>query len=209
MQNKSRIKAIISDLGGVLVRTREDGARELLARQLGLSLAELLDIIFCSPTAEAATLGVIPEEQHWLAIAGRLKLQVNELPAFRWKFWSSEMPDGSLLEYLKSLKPRYRLGILSNAWSDSEHEIRERLPGLLDFFDDVIFSAKVGLAKPDRRIYQLAVERLGVRPDEAVFIDDIEKNVHGAREAGLYAIHAHCGEEVIAELRQLLEKCDG
>jgi len=119
------------------------------------------------------------------------------------------MPEEQLLEYLKSLKPRYRLGVLSNAWSDSEREIRERLPGLLDFFDDVIFSAQVGLAKPDTRIYQLAVERLDVRPNEAVFIDDVEKNVQGAREAGLFAIHAHCSEQVITELRRLLEKCNG
>ena len=144
MQNQDKIKAIVTDLGGVLVRTREDSARERLAKQLGLSCAEMLDIVFRSPTAELATLGVIPEEQHWLAIAGRLNLKAEELPSFRWEFWSCEVPDEDLLVYLKSLKPRYRLGVLSNAWSDSEREIRARLPGLLDLFDDVIFSAQVG-----------------------------------------------------------------
>jgi HAD superfamily hydrolase (TIGR01509 family) len=206
MQNQDKIKAIVTDLGGVLVRTREDSARERLAKQLGLSCAEMLDIVFRSPTAELATLGVIPEEQHWLAIAGRLNLKAEELSSFRWEFWSCEVPDEDLLVYLKSLKPRYRLGVLSNAWSDSEREIRARLPGLLDLFDDVIFSAQVGMAKPDVRIYRLAVERLGVQPQEAVFLDDVGENTVGACRAGLHAICVQNGEQAIAELQQLLEE---
>ncbi len=206
MQNRNKIKAVITDLGGVLVRTREDDARERLAKQLGLTCSELLEIVFHSPTAELATLGIIPEEQHWLTIAERLNLKAEELPAFRWEFWSSEVPDENLLAYLKSLKPRYRLGVLSNAWSDSEGEIHARLPGLLNWFDDVIFSAQIGMAKPDVRIYRLAVERLGVQPSEAVFLDDVDKNVAGAVKAGLHAIRASSSEQVITELRQLLEE---
>lgn len=206
MQNRNKIKAIITDLGGVLVRTRKDGSRERLARQLGLTCPELLQIVFHSPTAELATLGIIPEEQHWLTIAGRLNLKVEELPAFRWEFWGSEVPDENLLAYLKSLKPRYRLGVLSNAWSDSESEIRARLPGLLDWFDDVIFSAQIGMAKPDVRVYRLAVERLGVQPSEAVFLDDVDENITGALKAGLHAIRVCSSEQVITELQRLLKE---
>jgi HAD superfamily hydrolase (TIGR01509 family) len=68
----------------------------------------------------------------------------------------------------------------------------------------VIISAEVGLAKPDPRIYQLALERLGVDPPEAVFVDDFLRNVEAARAAGLHAVHFKGPEQARAELEQLL-----
>jgi putative hydrolase of the HAD superfamily len=57
------------------------------------------------------------------------------------------------------------------------------------WFDDVISSADVGLAKPDHAIYRLAAERLGLPVEECLFIDDTERNVVAAREVGMAAIH--------------------
>ena len=56
-------------------------------------------------------------------------------------------------------------------------------------FDVVINSARVGVAKPNPRIYHKAAGALGVEPAACVHIDDVEDNVHGAREAGFAAIH--------------------
>ncbi len=206
MKNENKIKAIITDFGGVLVHTRDDSVYRQLAERRGLTPAEMWEIIFHSPSAQAATLGIIPEQEHWLSIAHSLNLKAEELPAFRSEFWSSQSVDENLLAYLKVLKPFYRLGILSNAWSDSEREIRETLPGLLDLFDDVIISSQVGIAKPDERIYHLAVERLNIQPQEAVLLDDIEDNIIGARNAGLNAILVRNSNQAIADLQQLLKK---
>jgi HAD superfamily hydrolase (TIGR01509 family) len=68
--------------------------------------------------------------------------------------------------------------------------------------DDILISAEVGLAKPDPRIYRLAAERLGVRPDEAVFVDDFAANVEGARAVGMRAIHFRPELDLRAALRQ-------
>ena len=109
-----------------------------------------------------------------------------------------------LVETLPSLRERYRLGLLSNANDDLRQMLTERWQ-ITDQFDDMIISAEVGLLKPDRRIYELAVSRLGVQPDEAVFIDDMPVNVEGARIAGLQAIQYLNNQQVIEDLESILQ----
>jgi len=61
---------------------------------------------------------------------------------------------------------------------------------LLDeFFDDVVISARVGMRKPEERIFQLALGRLGLSPGECVFVDDVEGNVAAALALGFVAVH--------------------
>ncbi|MCI0519409.1 MAG: HAD-IA family hydrolase, partial [Chloroflexi bacterium] len=73
-----------------------------------------------------------------------------------------------------------------------------------DAFDFMIISAEVGLVKPDERIYRLTVDRLGMRPEECIFVDDFSRNVDAAREFGLHAIHFKTTEQAQAELFGLL-----
>jgi len=80
----------------------------------------------------------------------------------------------------------YGTAILTNnvrEWGDGW---RATIP--MDVFDVVVDSSEVGLRKPDSAIYLLTCERLGVKPDEAVFLDDNERNCEGARAVGLHAI---------------------
>jgi epoxide hydrolase-like predicted phosphatase len=60
---------------------------------------------------------------------------------------------------------------------------------LLDVFDVVIFSAEVRLAKPDPRIYQLMLDKLGVQAAEAIFIDDFQENIDAAQALGIHGVH--------------------
>ncbi len=78
-------------------------------------------------------------------------------------------------------------GVLTNNAREFAEFWRPMLP-LDELFDDVVDSSEVGLRKPDPRIYALAVERLGVAPGEALFVDDAPGNVRGARAAGLEAV---------------------
>ena len=63
---------------------------------------------------------------------------------------------------------------------------------------------RVGLAKPDPRIYRLALERLRVAPEQAVFIDDVAANVEGARQVGMHAIRFQSPAQTRQELASLL-----
>ncbi len=69
----------------------------------------------------------------------------------------------------------------------------------------MIFSAEVGLAKPDRRIYELALEHLRVQPAEVFFVDDVQENVEAAQALGIAGIRFVNTEQTIADIKQYLK----
>jgi putative hydrolase of the HAD superfamily len=95
--------------------------------------------------------------------------------------------DEGFIPFAERFGGEYRFALLSNdvlAWSDY---IREYY-GVGRYFADVILSADTGLRKPDRRIFETALARLGVSADECVFIDNSVKNLLSARELGMDTI---------------------
>jgi epoxide hydrolase-like predicted phosphatase len=198
------IYAAIFDLGGVLVRTEERAPRAALAARLGMSYDELVQLIFDSQSAWKASLGEITAAQHWEAIRATLDLSPDQLQGIRRDFFGGDRLDEALVSFIRALRPRFKTGLLSNAWSDLRHYLENHWH-VTDAFDDLVISAEVGLAKPDAHIYRLAVERLAVAPEQAVFVDDYLENVNGARAAGLYAIQFQGLEQSRAELDRIIE----
>ena len=197
------IRAIIFDFGGVLVRMSDNTPRLRLAERLGVPLSQLDDLVFFSDSAQKASQGEFTIQQHWEAVRVELGIPPDEMPKFLQQYWSADDVNYELLAYIRTLRPRYKVGLLSNAWDDLRQTLHERwnIDGL---FDELIISAEVHLMKPDPRIYHLAVERLGVRAEEAVFIDDMVSNVDAAQAEGLFSIQFHDTQQVIAELQHLL-----
>lgn len=181
------IDAVIFDLGGVLVRTEDRQPRAELAAQFGMTYEELDDLVFVSPTGREATVGKLSTLDHWRSVLASLGLEESRLAEVQAGFWGGDRLDTALVDLLRSLRGRYRTALLSNAWDDLRQILIERW-GITDAFDEIIISAEVGLAKPDPAIYHLASQRLGVEPQQAVFVDDMLRNVHAAREQGMYAI---------------------
>lgn len=199
------IDAVIFDLGGVLVRTEDPAPRARLAQSLGMTPSELSRIIYDSETARLATLGAITTREHWDAVRHRLGLSAEKLKNVPAEFWGGDTLDEALVNYLRALRPRYKTALLSNAWDDLRRVVEESWK-ITDAFDEVIISAEVGLAKPDPRIYRLALARLDVEPEAAVFVDDFEENVEGARAVGMLAIQFRSPEQVLAELEKVLDQ---
>jgi len=106
------------------------------------------------------------------------------------------------LDFMRSLRPKIKVGLISNAWSGLRPWIVSQK--FEDIFDDMTISAEVGAAKPDARIYQHAVAKLGVRAEEAVFIDDMLANIEAARALGMHGIIFQGSEQVIADINRLL-----
>ncbi len=107
-----------------------------------------------------------------------------------------------MLEYIKLLRSNYKTAVLSNANIGSlERKIGKEW--LQACFDVVIVSADVGMVKPDSRIYTLTTERLGVEPNECVFIDDREIFLVVAREMGMKTILYESMERTKAALTKL------
>jgi HAD superfamily hydrolase (TIGR01509 family) len=200
------IKALIFDFGGVLVRMVDDRPRLMLAEQLQVPLSHLDDLVFFSDSARRASRGEIKVDQHWMAVGDALGIPSEDMPRFLEKYWSADDVNWELLDFIKSLHPRYKIGLLSNAWDDLRQTMHERW-NMDVLFDDLVISAEVGIVKPDPRIYQLAVERLGVHPDECVFIDDMLINVEAAHQQGLTAIQFVDTQQILADLRTVLDEC--
>ena len=112
-------------------------------------------------------------------------------------------PNEVLLTYIRAmLKPKYKIGIISNAVADWIAEILEA--GDIKLFDDIVISYKVGVNKPNPAIYRLGLEHLGVNPEEAVFIDDIEAYCEAAEAVGMQAIFYEDFAQMESELEKLL-----
>jgi len=196
------IRAVYFDLGGVIVRTGDREPRTKLAERLGMTYEELAKAVFENESSLRASLGAVSPQEHWADVIQRLGLPPSEADSVRQEFFAGDSLDLDLINFLRSLRPKYRTGLLSNAWSD----MRAYLIGqnIADVFDTIVISAEVGIMKPDARIYQLALEKLGVAPAEAVFVDDFIVNIEGARAVGMYAIQFTRPDQTLEELKQLL-----
>lgn len=109
-----------------------------------------------------------------------------------------------LVEWIRSHKDRYKIGLLSNVSEDTysmlfteddEHEL----------FDAVVLSSRIGITKPSPEAYQLMADRLDVEPENCVMIDDIERNVVGAENAGMKGLLFRSNQQLQTELSALLE----
>lgn len=197
------IQAIIFDLGGVLVRTEDPRPRTKYAKKLGLTREELEHTVFDGTSAVRATIGEISVAEHWENVRQQLELSRKEIKTLQDRFWGGDRLDTELVDYIRSLRGTYRTALLSNAWSDARRVIHEEL-GIEDAFDELIISAEVHLAKPNPRIFQYTVDKLGVGARQAIFVDDFPDNITSAREFGLNAIRFETALQTRAEMGKLL-----
>jgi epoxide hydrolase-like predicted phosphatase len=199
------IRAVIFDVGGVIVRTEDQSWRLRWAERLGVPPEVLSATVFDSDAAAEATVGHVPADAAWAHVAITFNLDADALAQLRADFFAGDRRDDTLVVFLRDLRPAYRTGILSNAWSDGRQIIAGRF-ALGDAADDLVISAEVGVAKPDPRIFELATARLGVRPEETIFVDDFVRNVDGARKFGMHGVHFRNREQATSEVCALLAR---
>jgi epoxide hydrolase-like predicted phosphatase len=197
------IRAVCFDLGGVILRTEYQAPREHLAARLNMEYEDLVKLVFNSPSGRKASVGEISDQQHWANVMRKLHLPDSEIGSVRDEFFAGDILDRELLDFTHSLRPHYKIGLISNAWSDLRDYIVRQ--GFDDAFDAIVISAEVGVVKPEARIYRVALEKLGVAPEEAVFLDDFFENVEGAQRVGMHAIHFREPDQALTELKQLLD----
>ncbi len=194
------VHAVFFDLGGVVVRTEFQAPREHLAERLNMTYEELSRLVFESESSRKASIGKITTDSHWEAVTRRLGRPVSEAKAIREEFFAGDVIDASLVDFIRSLRPRYKTGVISNAWPDLRDYLVEK--HMDDAFDALVLSAEVGLMKPDPKIYRIALEKLGVSAREAAFVDDTPPNVEAAAALGMHGI---LFKEPVRALRDLKE----
>ena len=197
------IRAVFFDLGGVIVRTEFQAPRQRLAERLGMEYEDIVKLVFESPSSLRASRGEISAEEHWAEVTKRLRRPASETESIRAEFFAGDIIDRELVSFLRSLRPRYHVGLISNAWPDLRDYIVEQK--FEDAFDAMVISAEVGVMKPEARIYQIALEQAGVSPNEAVLVDDFAKNIEGCQAVGMHGIHFREPQAAMTELKKMLD----
>lgn len=197
------IRAVLFDIGGVLEITPPTGWPQRWAAELGLAPSDIgtrLDDVW-----RGGSIGTITEQEVSRAIAERLGLDDDALARFLGDMWAEYLgtPNGELIDWFAALRPGHRTGIVSNSFVGARERERERY-GFEDLCDAIVYSHEAGVAKPDPAIYLEACRLLDVAPEDAVFVDDHESAVEGARAVGMAAVLHTDNARTIAELEALL-----
>lgn len=196
------IRGVFFDIGGVLLHSKITAhTSQTWERRLGLPEGKILRFLRSGFYLRADS-GEWTEDEVWREFAlgiGALE-HVQEIAQDSW--WWDE-PDQELMAFAAKLRPRMRLGIISNAWPGARKHASDRF-GLADAFEEIVISSEERCMKPDRRIFEIALARLQVQAHEAVFVDDQKPNIEAARELGFHGILHRSTSETIEELQGLL-----
>ena len=199
------IKALVSDFGGVLMRTRSDRSRRALEQRLNLALRTLDDRVFSCEMSQRAMRGEISETALWHYLESDLDLAQHGLTwqEFQRQFFSEDFLDEDLVGFIRSLRPAVKTGLISNMWDGLRDMLHTNVP-IADAFDVIVISAEEKVVKPDPRIYLSTLERLEVKAEEAIFLDDFIENIDAANALGLIGVHFRSTAQAQRDMRALL-----
>ena len=198
------IRAIIFDLEGVLMTTREKDFPMSLAKALQAPYDAVYDF-FHGEMNDKVDRGDITQDQFNRSLIQTLGLGDECIPTIKQVIDENCFIDQKIVARIIELKPKFKIGLLSN-YSKLMRDKIENDWHIKHLFDDIIISYEVGLIKPDPAIFALAISRLGAARDETVLIDDRLKNIKGAREFGMYAIHYQNNGDGLNALDQLIQR---
>lgn len=187
------IKAVIFDCFGVLVR---DAWHPFINKYFDPESEAFVD---ASTSLRKVAAGLMSYDDFYAEMSVATGIDKGEVKALL----TGNTADDELFSYIEeTLRPSYKIGMLSNAGSDRTPELfgRERLK----LFDDIVLSYQFGTAKPDEEIYEIALSRLGVEASEAVFIDDVEYYCAAAEKVGMKAIEHKDTAQTIRMIRELI-----
>ncbi|MFE3945162.1 HAD-IA family hydrolase [Streptomyces sp. NPDC059118] len=198
-------RCVVLDIGGVLEMTPETGWDEEWERRLGLptgSMHRRLDDIW-----KAGSIGGITEDEVRAQVAAVLDLDAVRTDAFMADLWDEYLgsPNEELIAYVRSLRTRCRLGILSNSFVGAR-EREQKLYGFGDLVDDIVYSHEIGVSKPAAAAFEVTCARLGVRPEDCLFVDDAEDNIAAAEAFGMRGLLFADNAETVAGIEAHLTR---
>ena len=189
-------KAVIFDWGGVLIDAPSLSLKQSCAEQLGTTLDKFEPLF--QPFVDDFYRGLIDELTIWRSMAEQLKLPVPNYSLWGVAFEKTYTPKTAMFDMMAQLKEQGQLlGFLSNTEKAAVEFFKKQN---YDFFDATVFSCDEGLSKPGPEIYHLTLKRLGVKAQQAIFIDDRLENIEGCEAVGMKGILFKSEEQVREEL---------
>ena len=187
------IRALIFDCFGVLY---SDGRSQIDSNASPEKKQEIQDLY------KQSDYGYISRSEFLNQLSELTGLSLSEINQYTEQVYKR---NDNLISHIKKLKHHYKIGMLSNVGEDFIESLftkKERD----NVFDEITLSCNVGVLKPSREAYELAAERLGVKPEECLFTDDIAKNVEGAELAGMNAILFTSNQQYIEDLNNFVKQ---
>ncbi|GAA3820493.1 HAD family hydrolase [Streptomyces chiangmaiensis] len=186
---KSPFDAVLCDLDNV-IRFYDTSQIAELERAAGLAEGATAEVAYAPERDLPYLLGKISQQQWVESIVLGLTGQVSEVRARELgtalataPFWADE----AVVALLRRVRAHMPLVLVTNATLELEDDLASL--GLADLADHVVSSALVGVAKPDRKIYEIAAERAGVAMNRCLFVDDRLENVEAAVAFGMTGVH--------------------
>ena len=196
------MKGLLVDFGGVLTTNVFDSFRDFCVKE-GLKAEAFLDLFRTNPEARRelrrVETGEIDEDAfgeilgEMLGVENRVDL-VNRL-------FAGMRADEPMVSAVRAAKAAgVKTGLISNSIGAGRYD-RSQFP---EMYDGVVISAEVGMHKPQPEIYRLGAERVGLSPEECVFVDDLRENCEGAEAVGMTAVLHRGADTTIPRVEALL-----
>ena len=203
---KDEIKAVVFDLGNVLLRYNAVRAALRFVRECEVPLTRVWLHFFTSAVEKAYTRGEISSLEFYRHAKKILRFPVD-FKTFR-HFWNDIFWENPGMEnLLKRLKKHYPLYLITNTNQMHYNYIRKKFK-LLRHFKRRFASHEVGCRKPEPEIYLKVLKAVRLRPEQTVFIDDVAKFVRGARKVGMHAVRFRNKARLVKDLKKLGVKTD-
>jgi putative hydrolase of the HAD superfamily len=203
------VRGVISDFGGVLTTPLMQSFAAfqdqtgIPAEKLGIAMQRIADRDGAHPLFELEK-GEVTEERFLDRIADELETELGKRPEmhrFSEIHFDALDPNEPMIELMRELKGRgLQMALLTNNVREWEPLWRAMVP-IDELFEVVVDSAFVGCRKPEPRIYEIVLERIGLPAEACLFVDDVEVNCEAARDLGMTAVRFHANDQAIGEIR--------
>ncbi len=200
---KHSVTTVIFDFGNVISRPQDMECVKVMSKICGLSSQEFAKRY----KAQRLELdrGTLSAESYWNTMLGSAQRNgkgelIRTLIDLDVRGWSQT--NAAMLSWARVLKSAgYSIAVLSNMPDFFLEFLRKNAPWL-DDFDQTFFSCELRMVKPEKDIYLFCLGKLGIRADEALFIDDTEENIDAARHLGMYGHVFRSNEKLAEDIRE-------
>lgn len=200
-QSNHSIKAILFDMGNVLLFFNARISSKAFAEATGLAEGDIWELFFISELEKSYTRGELSSKDFYEQVCPYFPKKINYETFSR--LWNDIFTENSEMdELLKSLKKHYPLYMISNT-NDLHFEYIKKNFNITKHFTGFFPSHEVGHRKPNPAMFQHVLKEIKLKPDEAVFIDDILEFVESARKLGINAVQFTSRKKLEQDLRNL------
>jgi putative hydrolase of the HAD superfamily len=197
------IRAIIWDMEGVVLLNTQNSIPVCIANRLNIPLERLLQTAYDKEYSDQIDIGEHTQEEGWEHMLDNLGLPYSKKTELEKFFHEDVYIDQELVADIRAYRQRFKTALLSN-YSDS---MRPMLSGpwrMDGAFDEIVISSEVRMIKPDPAIFHYTLDKLGIHPQEAIFIDDRLVNVEGAQALGMHAFQYTGRAEMNRKIQEII-----